>query len=161
MEKSCNRCKIIKSINEFTKDKHVKSGYTAICTKCRGIANREYYKNNPEKAKIKNDKQKENRKKYYQTPEGIESSRRAHLKRTFNLTLEEYDQMLEKQNHKCAICSGVETYDRFNVLAVDHCHTTGIIRGLLCFKCNVALGGFDDNVELLTKATEYLNKYNN
>jgi hypothetical protein len=44
-------------------------------------------------------------------------------------------------------------------LAVDHCHTTGKIRGLLCSKCNPALGAFNDNIEILNSAIKYLKEY--
>ena len=74
------------------------------------------------------------------------------LKR-FGITGEEYEQMLKEQNGVCKICGNGKT-DK--MLAVDHCHDTGTIRGLLCFRCNTGLGFFHDNIELLQKAKEYL-----
>ena len=44
-------------------------------------------------------------------------------------------------------------------LCVDHCHTTGNVRGLLCDTCNTALGKFRDNIDLLNEAIKYLKKY--
>ena len=79
-----------------------------------------------------------------------------HLKE-FNLTKEQYLEMLEKQNHGCAICGGKDINRK---LAVDHCHTTGVIRGLLCSACNTSLGKFKDSVELLQKAIQYLKDNN-
>jgi len=157
-ERHCKHCNSVKPIQQFTKDRHAKSGYTYTCTKCRGIQHREYYKNNPEKQKIKNDKQKENRKKFYNTPEGIISSRKAHLKKMYNITLEEYDILLEKQNGVCAICFGKETSYRNEVLSVDHNHETGKIRGLLCNTCNRAIGLLKDDPKLLINAVNYLTK---
>ena len=65
--------------------------------------------------------------------------------------------MLEKQNHVCAICGNKDNNKK---LAVDHCHTTGVIRGLLCSACNTSLGKFKDSVELLQNAIQYLKDNN-
>lgn len=79
------------------------------------------------------------------------------LRKNFGINLKEYNNMLEAQNGVCAICGKKNrTYHR---LAVDHCHETGKIRGLLCSMCNRALGGFDDSVAVLKKAIEYLENY--
>ena len=80
----------------------------------------------------------------------------SHLK-AFNLTKEQYLDMLEKQNHVCAICGNKDNNKK---LAVDHCHTTGVIRGLLCSSCNTSLGKFKDSVELLQNAIQYLKDNN-
>ena len=85
------------------------------------------------------------------------------LRKRFGITLEQYRQMSEKQNHKCAICDNHETAvdskgsERF--MAVDHCHKTGKIRALLCSSCNKALGSFRDDPNLLWKAAEYITKH--
>jgi len=70
------------------------------------------------------------------------------------LTLREYEDMLDISNNLCAICNKEDLSKR---LAIDHCHTTGKVRGLLCSKCNRGLGYFDDNTGLLKKAISYLN----
>lgn len=75
-------------------------------------------------------------------------------KRRYGVTVEQYDQMLLKQNGLCAICGRVdETGKR---LAVDHSHETGKIRGLLCTGCNTGLGKFKDSSQLLNKAATYI-----
>lgn len=79
------------------------------------------------------------------------------IRNQYGITLEQYNNMLEAQNYTCAICgNGDEVEGRR--LAIDHCHTTGEVRGLLCGKCNRALGLFYDNKDLLSKAIKYLTK---
>ena len=80
--------------------------------------------------------------------------RRDLLEKKFSMTLEDYDKMMEAQNGVCAICSQSCVSGRR--LAVDHCHATGLIRGLLCANCNRALGLFKDMPERLMKAAAYL-----
>lgn len=78
-------------------------------------------------------------------------ARRGNLKK-FGLTETCYEAMLQEQGG-CAVCGGADTNKH---LAVDHCHTTGKVRGLLCSKCNQGLGLFKDNPALLTKAAQYV-----
>ena len=99
------------------------------------------------------------RKKYYQSEVGISSSRRSHLKRKYGISLEEYNKLSEKQEHKCAICGNSEMNTKNNVLCIDHNHTTGKVRALLCGLCNTGLGNFLDNKILLENAIKYLDKY--
>lgn len=154
----CCACKIEKVITDFSKDKSEKSGYTYKCKDCRNKYYKEYYLANPEKVKIKNLKQSENRKGFYSSEAGILSSRKSHLKRKFNITLEEYNILSVKQKHVCYICNNPETLETLKYLSVDHCHKTGLIRGLLCSKCNRGLGCFRDNIYFLEKAIKYLKK---
>lgn len=79
------------------------------------------------------------------------------LKRYYGITLAEYDNLLEKQEYKCAIC-GTEKTENGKSFAVDHSHKTGKVRGLLCNKCNIGLGHFNDDNNLLLKAISYLGK---
>jgi hypothetical protein len=81
------------------------------------------------------------------------------LKRMFGLTVEQYDAMFAEQKGCCAICGQRETHiirGRKLSLAVDHCHSAGHVRGLLCSKCNTGLGSFRDDPVLLQAAIEYL-----
>lgn len=75
------------------------------------------------------------------------------LKYKYGLTLEEYQNLFEKQNGVCAICKCTE---EGRMLAVDHSHYTGKVRGLLCGLCNRALGLFKDSPELISRAKEYV-----
>lgn len=68
------------------------------------------------------------------------------------MTIEEHDSLLMKQDHKCAICRN--TF--LKTPHIDHCHRTGINRGLLCDDCNLGLGRFKDDVRVLQAAIEYL-----
>jgi len=70
--------------------------------------------------------------------------------------------MLASQGGVCAICERGERAERNGrtlALAVDHCHTTGKIRGVLCGNCNKALGKFEDNPDFLRNAIIYLAKH--
>lgn len=69
------------------------------------------------------------------------AERRQHLKHTYGLTLEDFDAMVEQQGGRCAICHRVPPYR----LCVDHDHEDGRVRGLLCVRCNSALGVFERN----------------
>lgn len=81
--------------------------------------------------------------------------RRSNLKIRFGITLEDYNKMFEDQNGCCAIC-GIHNSKLKRNLHVDHSHETGKIRGLICHKCNSALGSFNDDTTVVKKAVEYL-----
>lgn len=80
------------------------------------------------------------------------TARRAHVGRTYGLTPEDHDSLAEFQNGLCAICDQPRPYN----LAVDHDHATGLVRGLLCKRCNKLLRDVRDNRELLISAATYL-----
>ncbi len=73
----------------------------------------------------------------------------------FGLTEEQHALIFEAQNGCCAIC-GVDATTLRRSLCVDHCHQTGIVRGLLCDNCNVGISRFRDDCRLVQKALEYL-----
>jgi hypothetical protein len=82
-----------------------------------------------------------------------------HLIQKFGITLEQYNEMLTKQNDCCAIC-GRHKSELKKALAVDHNHETLKIRGLLCEKCNRGIGYLCDDINLLKKAIKFLKKNN-
>lgn len=93
-------------------------------------------------------------------PKMLDRSRRSHLLRNYGITSEDYSAMFDSQNGVCKICNNPETeieHKTGNIkgLAVDHCHDTGLVRGLLCSKCNTALGKFK-SIEILESALTYL-----
>ncbi|WP_431832476.1 endonuclease VII domain-containing protein [Brucella melitensis] len=125
--KNCKKCGEMKAVSEFYKDKKSKDGLRSHCKPCHYT----YYKKDYSKAREMN------------------------LKRLYGITLEEYEAMLLKQDGVCAICGLTERVEG-RALAVDHCHATGAVRGLLCSACNIALGKFEDDTERLRKAITYL-----
>lgn len=97
---------------------------------------------------------------FYRTDKGFLVSRSWYLRKQFGITLEQYDEMHKSQGGVCSICAKPEVEMRgmkVKHLAVDHCHRTGKIRGLLCQRCNKMLGYSRDNPRVLLAAVEYLN----
>lgn len=80
------------------------------------------------------------------------------IKTRYNLSKEKYIEILNQQNNCCAICLCSKESLPNKTLHVDHCHSTGIVRGLLCGSCNRALGLFKENKDYLSRTIEYLEK---
>lgn len=125
---------------------------------------REWRRKNPEKRKAYQDKWTKNnpdriraiKQRSYRKHKARHNKTvwRTSLKRLYGIDESVYNAMLIKQGSKCAICrlsSGRRRLD------VDHCHATGVVRGLLCHKCNTAIGKFKDDPAILTAAIAYLN----
>ena len=128
------------------------------CKSCYSEDSKIWGKNNKEK-------RKSIYRKYYSN--NVEHAKIYCLRKKYwpNLSLEaaknEYNKLLEQQNSACKICRRSEQNKRNNKiseLAVDHCHKTGEIRGLLCGNCNKAIGLFKDDISLLTRTIKYLQK---
>lgn len=83
------------------------------------------------------------------------AGRNSRLKYRYNINLDEYNQMFAKQKGCCKICGRHSSEFRVNI-GVDHDHTTGKVRGLLCFKCNQMIGHADDSPDRLRQAVIYL-----
>ena len=98
---------------------------------------------------------RERKYRWHQTENGKLSSANTKLKKRYGITLAGYAELLKKQNGKCKICTTPieEIGER---LAVDHRHEDGVIRGLLCKPCNVAIAHLKYNSELCVKAARYL-----
>jgi hypothetical protein len=137
----CSTCKEDKDKSLFHKAGNKKRGYQFSCISCRKVT-------------------KEKHKNSMTSEEWYLTNRQYWLKSQYGLNLEDYNNLVKEQNHKCAICD-VDEVDSFKgLLFVDHCHTTGKIRGLLCHHCNTALGKFKDSESILMKAIEYVRKSN-
>lgn len=109
--------------------------------------NREYHQRNPPKKRTP-----EQNRRYYRA-----YHRNVYLQKKFGITESDYEVMVATQGGKCAICGTTEPrgngHKKFHV---DHCHRTGLVRGLLCSRCNLGLGAFLDDVSVLQRAIEYL-----
>lgn len=75
------------------------------------------------------------------------------IKHLYNLTLDEYEDLLLRYENKCGICKKKISDEN---VCIDHCHNTGKVRGVLCSNCNTGIGMFEDNVSFLLNAIEYL-----
>lgn len=101
---------------------------------------------------------KANRRRWYNSSDGKKSNRKAMLKLKFGMTLEEYDLMLTNQQGCCKVC-GDHIEDLSKFLAVDHNHITGNVRGLLCNRCNVALGMLREDTNIMKNLIKYVEEY--
>ena len=100
---------------------------------------------------------------YRKSEHGQRALKNAALKKAFGITIDVYEAIFDYQGGVCAICGKAETAinngsKEIQALAVDHCHKTGKIRGLLCSKCNTGLGNFNDSKILLQTAINYLSR---
>ncbi len=133
--KHCPICDTDKEDSEFNKSSKSKDGLQHYCRGCSNAKRKQWDLEDPERTRGK------------------------YLRESYGLKLSEYNDMLEAQNHKCAICGQDET--RFQKkLVIDHCHDTGKVRQLLCNTCNHGLGNFKDDISLLASAIQYLVKHN-
>jgi len=157
----------MKSANEYRKHVRHADGLSSQCILCineykrsekykaqRRLVRKERYKKEPEfREKVK--KRTEN---FRKSEFGKMYVINDHLKRRHNLSLDKYNKMFSEQNGCCDICQKHQS-EFSKRLHVDHDHDTGEIRSLLCHHCNTALGGFREDIDLMTKAIEYLKKH--
>lgn len=116
----------------------------------------DYYQRNKKRIDKRNEEYRIN------NPEKINQQRlKYYLRSKLGLEIEDYEFMLNQHNFQCAICGykQPENANKYEKLYVDHNHTTGKIRGLLCMNCNSALGHFGENLTNLKNAVTYLTKY--
>lgn len=83
-------------------------------------------------------------------PDKVQRNRLTSKLRGYGLTSDQYNAMVERQGGRCAIC------DLYRPLVIDHCHTTGEVRGLLCGQCNTALGMVGDSLDTIERYVDYL-----
>lgn len=151
--KICTKCgeNKLATSEYFYSDERMKDGLQSACKRCY----KKYRRSRKGKAYIRKYNQSEEakiaRKKYKSSKKGQITQRKLGLK-NYNLTLEQYDWMFEKQNGVCAICDLPEINMR---LSVDHDHKINRVRGLLCRSCNRRLEVIEDS-EFKIKAEGYL-----
>lgn len=124
MQKACSKCLVTKDAAFFYASGKASDGLASWCKQCaNGLPrNRDAYARD-------------------YSPE---QKRRWHLKSRYGITPEQVDEMREAQNGQCAICDiNLASLKRVHI---DHCHDTKRVRGLLCHRCNIRLGGWDDPV---------------
>jgi hypothetical protein len=147
MTKYCPSCGTVKDSSAFWANARRADGLQSVCKRCH------YTKYNTKKDR---DKAKQAGRKYQKSEHGRNKAYEYAIKRKYGLSADKYAAMLNAQDHACAVCGRHgETYRK---LCVDHDHETGVVRGLLCDRCNKALGLVKDEVILLTKLAEYLNR---
>ena len=152
--KKCSRCGQEKPTSDYHKDNRNPDGLYGWCKDCARAKAREYRAKNVEKVRESQRRSRQSRPEVYWEK---------NLRSAFGITAEDYEQMLANQNGACAICKQEETeiHPRSGTqrrLAVDHCHDTGRIRGLLCNRCNRAIGLFRDSAQIIRSAINYLDK---
>lgn len=134
--RTCTVCGAEEPLSKFTRNRTKRGGYDSACRKCKSEYARRYYRKNSKAVRW-----------YW-------------LKRRYGVGLREYNDLLKKQGGVCAICEEPEKAITPNgavfMLAVDHCHNSKRVRGLLCGNCNKALGCFKDRPLLIVRAASYL-----
>jgi len=119
--------------------------------------NSEYVKRRQEYSKKYNTKNKEKIMNNYKIHKDSPEFKNYYLKKYYGITLEEYNKIFELQNNKCAICKTSKPgHKRINSFFVDHDHKTKKFRGLLCNRCNIAIGQVDENTNILSAMTDYI-----
>jgi hypothetical protein len=190
MKKVCTKCNIEKETTEFLEKTNSVDGFYNWCKLCSKNYQKEYREKNHEKclqksreSYLKNrDKRlaswKENypknkekilqyERQYYLT--NIDKIRGKTLLKNYGITVEQFNQMLEQQNSRCAVCNTDVPGGRCNQWCVDHDHKCcpkvkscgKCIRALLCHSCNTGLGLLKDSIEILDSAKLYLEKWSN
>lgn len=129
--KTCNSCKVTLPEEWFGKNRASKDGLNRRCKECNRKASQTWRNRNPE------------------------NNVGSRLKYLYGISIEKYKELLKVQEGRCGIC-GMTEDPLGRRFAVDHCHETGKIRGLLCFSCNTGIGKLN-TPELLDSAKKYLN----
>jgi hypothetical protein len=144
----CVECGTLKPPEAFHRERSRPSGRNRRCKECRNARNREHVAKDPARRRQSMDRWRQ------ANPQRYIAAQRAYKLRSYGLTVEQYEAMLQRQGEVCAVCGEGEVggWD----LAVDHDHRTGHVRGLLCRRCNVGIGLLRDDPQLLAAATRYL-----
>lgn len=161
-EKTCGKCGETKPLSKFRADARMRSGYRNTCVPCV-YAQRKEWRTTPEgKAKVAalakhwREETEQGRAYWYERSQTLQAKRDSEKDSVVPyqpLSYEEYKRRLSEQGGVCGICNMPPDRKR---LALDHCHKTGKSRGLLCCRCNFALGYLNDSTDLLKAAIHYL-----
>jgi hypothetical protein len=158
--KRCKKCGAVKALAEFYGNRSGRDGHRPECKACTNAIRLRRYRLNPEReiARVRAWQQANpQRVKAWAArnrDKRLKKLREIHLRKKFSLTIEEYAAILEAQEGVCALCRCPPTPGIS--LHVDHDHATSEIRGLLCVRCNNALGLFREDPDLLKRAARYV-----
>lgn len=146
--KVCTICHKSRRLSNYSNHKGTFDKLNYVCKPCVNKKSKIWRKKNAQRVKENNRKFRNN-------------IRESELKKKYNLTLQSRQVLLESQNNKCAICScDINFYTMGKgQFAVDHCHRTNKVRGILCRRCNVCIGMFNDEADTIMKASEYLKRH--
>lgn len=178
-EKYCSKCKTARPIADFGVSRRRADGLNPQCKPCARESARATYRRMKDKdpARVNRNSRRANARWREENPEvnqarsrawyheqgGKQWSRAYALQKTYGLSLQEYEQRLHDQHGVCAICLKPETRmtrsGHPRPLHVDHDHATGVIRKLLCYACNSALGFFRDDPARMERAIEYVRTF--
>lgn len=153
--KTCCKCNTLKELDCFARNGEY---FRTSCLECHRKSEQKRYKRD-KKAVLEKQKQNYNpvkKKEYYD--KNKDKIRNCKLKLNYGVTLEQYAKMLVSQDFKCFICN-THADNHKKAFAVDHCHSSGKVRGLLCSTCNLMLGLAKDNTKTLEQAIAYLNQF--
>jgi Recombination endonuclease VII len=158
--KRCKHCGEFKPLDDFYGEKGGRDGKRPECKSCTSARRKQWYRKNRKReiARVKAwQRANPDRQKVWRAKNRDRLNkqlREIHLRNKFGLTPDEYDRILETQGGVCALCESPPTPGIS--LHVDHDHGTGEIRGLLCVRCNNALGLFREDPDLLKRAARYI-----
>jgi len=147
--KICTICREEKAFEFFNKESRRKDGHSYLCKPCCNRYHADRRKKNPEPSREATRKYRKNNPR---------NKRNSALKNVYGITIDQYEEMLKKQNFQCAICK-IDAITLNRNLDVDHDHLSGTVRGLLCNKCNQGMGLLREDVEILKGALEYLERH--
>jgi len=157
----CQDCKEVLTNDNWSPSMRGETGHRPrhICRSCWTERQRRYTaKKDPEQLRAMKRASRARLKSSWSDERREQDRRRLYgrwLERNYGLTINDYDAIYEAQEGRCRICTTTEPRGRGG-FHVDHCHETGIVRGLLCTGCNMMLGLVKDNKETLMRAIEYL-----
>lgn len=150
----CGRCGCEKSLADFYKRTDRRGGPRSTCKSCCNAQSREW--NRAKRAHMR----ELNKAWREANPQRVVDHDRNRKLKKYGLTVDDYEALLRGQGGVCAIClespQPTAGPNRNGILFVDHCHDTGKVRGLLCQKCNTAIGYLRDDPEITARASAYL-----
>lgn len=163
--KQCTMCGEVKRLDDYHSSIATPDGKQSRCKVCKLKANKKWRDSNRGKVALakKNyairnwEAIREHRRRYMASRkvEASEYRRRWNLAKRYGLTIDQFTEILDSQGGCCAVCGAKEVRQ-----VVDHDHETGMVRGILCVRCNVSIGGLGDTVDGVMRALKYLEKAN-